>query len=304
MISVIDHFSEDLPPACEATSQEAWAVLDALLSKFGSRNDLGERSTRVLRAGLRFFGPTAKPVVTSVLGRMSLSFEATGYASYVWIAGKIISSFSEDDSTDMHAAVLDAFERSTSKVIALLQVKRLSEIPDGEFRRPFCLTYLICATRNIVLEDYLHMVLELFQRRPDILLESPAFPSAIRIAVASLVLIHSEVIFASLDIIRGIISHDALDPSVRNPPPKFPSYALAIRQVLEAEGPALLLNLLHGLVHDFPEESVSMVVTIFRMMSVLMPQTFLTWFPEAVNNVPMAASFTPAKEQLLRDVTT
>ena len=157
---------------------------------------------------------------------------------------------------------------------------------------------------TLVLEDYLHMILELFQRRPDILLESPAFPSAIRIAVASLTLVHSEIIFASLDIIRGIIGHDALDPSVRNPPPKFPAYAMAIRQVVETEGPALLLNLLNGLVHDFPEESVSLVVTIFRMLCVLMPQNFLSWFPEAVNNVPMGASFTPAKEQLLQDVTT
>ena len=148
------------------------------------------------------------------------------------------------------------------------------------------------------------MILELFQRRPDVLLESNAFPSAIRIVVASLILIHSEVIFASLDIIRGIISHDALDPSTRNPPPKFPIYALAIRQVLEIEGPALLLNLLNGLVHDFPEESVSIVVTIFRMVATLMPQNFLAWFTEAVRGVPMAASFAPAKEQLLQEVTT
>ena len=133
MIGIIDHFSEDLPPACQSSCSQAWEILNSLLSKFGSRNDLGERSTRVLRAGLRFFGPTARPVVTSVLGRMSLSFEATGYASYVWIAGKIISSFSEDDSTDMYAAVMDAYERSTSKVVALLQVQQLAEIPDGEF---------------------------------------------------------------------------------------------------------------------------------------------------------------------------
>ena len=132
MIGVIERFSEDLPPECQLSCQEGWAVLDSLLSKFSARNDLGERCTRVLRASLRFFGPVAQPVVTAILGRMSLSFEATGYASYVWIAGKIISTFSEDDSTDMYAAVLDAYERSTSKVIALLQTKQLAEIPDGE----------------------------------------------------------------------------------------------------------------------------------------------------------------------------
>ena len=83
-------------------------------------------------------------------------------------------------------------------------------------------------------------------------LDPPAFPSVIRIATASLTLIQSDVVFASLDLIRGIIGHDSLDPSLRNPPPKFPIYAASVRQVLENEGPTLLLNLLNGLVHDFP----------------------------------------------------
>ena len=131
MLAVIEPFGEALPPACQTSCQEAWAILDVLLSKFGNLNDVAERTTRVLRAGIRFFGQAVQPVVTSVLARMSLAFEATGFASYVWIAGKTIAIYSEEESQDMYAAVREVYERSTSKVVSLLQQKQLSEIPDG-----------------------------------------------------------------------------------------------------------------------------------------------------------------------------
>lgn len=284
MLSVVDTFGEELPAACMDTCQQSWSIIDTLLSKYGMQYDITERSTRVLRGGMRFFGPAALPVAPSVLSRMSIAFEATGFASYAWIAGKAISLFGEEDRPDMLIAIRDVFARSTSKVVSLLQQKGISEIPD-------------------VIEDYVHLLLYLFEKRPDVFIESPAFPTAFRIAVASLALIHSDIIFASLDLLRGIIGHDSLDPSLKNPPPKFPGYAASIRQVVNAEGTQLTARLLSGLVNDFPEETVAMVVTIFRMLAVLWPEQLLSWFPAAVNSTPMPASFGPAKEQLLNEVT-
>lgn len=147
------------------------------------------------------------------------------------------------------------------------------------------------------------MLLLLFEKRPDILIESNVFPMAIRIATMSLTLTPTEVIFAALDLMRGIIAHDCLDPAVRNLPPKFPIYAASIRQVFSSEGSQLTVNLVAGLVNDFPSETVSMVITIFRLLSVLWPQQLLTWLPNALNQVTMPASYGPAKQQLMVDVT-
>lgn len=131
-MAVVDTFGEDLPAACLGTCQETWSILDSLLSKYGAQYDIAERSTRVIRGGLRFFGSTALPVVPSILGRMSLAFEATGFASYAWIAGKAISLFGDEDSPDMRLAIKDVYERATSNMVALLQQKELRDIPDGE----------------------------------------------------------------------------------------------------------------------------------------------------------------------------
>ncbi|KAH8120311.1 ARM repeat-containing protein [Phellopilus nigrolimitatus] len=284
MFAIVETFGEVLPTACAGSCQEAWSIFDPLLSKYGTQYDIAERTTRVLRGGLKLFGSAALPVVPSLLTRMSFAFEATGFASYAWIAGRTILLFGEEDSPVMQSAIKDAYERSTSKVVSLLQQKELRDVPD-------------------VLEDYLHMVLQLFEKRPDIFFESPVFPMAIRIAIASLSLIHTEVIFASLDVLRGVVTHDSLDPSFKNPPPKFPIYAAVVRQVVNTEGPQFTTDLLNGLVNDFPEESVSIVLTIFRSLAVLWPQQLISWLPGALDRVPMAASFTPAKQQLLDDVT-
>lgn len=143
----------------------------------------------------------------------------------------------------------------------------------------------------------------MYERRPDIFFESSVFPLAIRIAIVSLSVIHSDVIYASLDLLRGIVTHDALDLSNRTRPPKFPIYEASIRRVISTEGLQLTANLLNGLVNDFPEESVSTVITIFRMLANLWPQQLLEWLPQVLDKLPMASSFTPAKQKLLEDVT-
>lgn len=131
MLAVIVTFGEELPPACLTSCQEAWAILDALLSKYGTHYDLAERATRVLRCGLKFFGKSALPIAHAVLGRMSLAFESTGFASYAWIAGKIVQLFGEEDAS-LGLGIKDAYERSTAKVIELVQQKDLRDIPDGK----------------------------------------------------------------------------------------------------------------------------------------------------------------------------
>lgn len=156
----------------------------------------------------------------------------------------------------------------------------------------------------LVLEDYLQLLLQLIQYSPDIFFENAAFPMAFRVAIAALTLIHSDIIFCSLDLIRAVVTHDALDPADNAPPPKFPSYANAIRQTINAEGLQLTGHILAGIVGDFPEESVSTVVTIFRMLAVLWSEELLVWLPQVLNQLTTPVSFAQAKHQLLTDVTT
>jgi transportin-3 len=131
MLHVIQGYGEQLPATCQNTCEEAWAIFDAFILKYGNNFDLAERTTRVLRRGLDLFGKALLPIAPSIITRMSFAFEATGFPGFLWIAGKVIGRFGYDEDPNWRGAVREIFERSTAKVVAMLQVKSPRELPDG-----------------------------------------------------------------------------------------------------------------------------------------------------------------------------
>lgn len=130
MLHVIRSFGE-LPPACQQTCEQTWQIFDSFIVKFGADPDIADRVTRVLRRGLDFFGDSALSVVPSMIARMSFSFEATGMAPYLWIPGKVISRFGNDDEPNLRNSFKEFYERSTGKLVSLLQTSTPREHADG-----------------------------------------------------------------------------------------------------------------------------------------------------------------------------
>ncbi|KAJ7487507.1 armadillo-type protein [Mycena galericulata] len=284
MLHVIQGFGEELPPACQTSCAEAWTVLNAFLAKYGGDYEMADRTTRVLRHGITLFGDAALPVVPSVVARMSFAFEATGYPSYLWIAGKVINRYGNEEDTDLRGSFQEIYERSTNSVVGLLQHKSPSDIPD-------------------VMEDYLRMLTSMVPSAPDIFFQSSAFPLAFRTSMAALTLVHTDIIFASLDLFRLILTHDCLNPQPSvAPPPKFPLYSAAIQGVVQKDGFQFLNYLLNGLVGDFPEDATSIVVSIFRAISMLWGSQLLSWLPSVLQQLPTSAAPQQAQAQFLSDV--
>jgi transportin-3 len=157
-------------------------------------------------------------------------------------------------------------------------------------------------TLCIVLEDYVQLLLQLLEMAPDIIFQSTVFPLAFRASMAALTLIHSDLVFAALDLFRNILTHDSLASSSTQPP-KFALYAVAIKAVMEKEGFEFVGYLLGGLVGDFPEDSTAVVVSIFRSIAVLFSSQLLTWLPPALQQLPTSSAPHEAKQQFLVDVT-
>lgn len=153
----------------------------------------------------------------------------------------------------------------------------------------------------IVLEDYVQLLLQLLETAPDAMLQSTAFPLAFRASMAALTLVHSDLVFATLDLFRNILTHDSLI-STSTQPAKFTVYATAIKSVVDKEGFEFVGYLLSGLVGDFPEDSTSAIVSIFRSLAVAFTSQLLTWLPPVLQQLPTSAAPNEAKEQFMIDV--
>jgi transportin-3 len=91
-----------------------------------------------LRRGLQFFPLEAlQPVIQPLMERMAGCFEETGFASYLWIIGKVASKFGPvavGPGGDALAGLLGgAFEKVTQVLAGRLAERTAVEMPDGEY---------------------------------------------------------------------------------------------------------------------------------------------------------------------------
>jgi len=284
MLYVIRTFGEELPPACQNVCVEVWAVFDALLLKYGSLYFITERCSRTLRLGLEFFGKAAKPILPTLLERLTASFEASGYSSNLWVIGKAVGAFGNENSSVIRSAYKAAYERTSVRVFAMLKSQAFTEIPD-------------------VIEDYIQMLIQMTEFTADVLFPSPSFPTSFGVVLSSLNLLQPEIVFASLDLVRNIIGHDALLPVPgMQQPATYTVYAEAIRKTVEQQGFQLVGLLLSGLITHFPEDSNNNVTTIFRILARLWPSDLVSWLPSVLEQLPTSTLPVAAKNQFFADV--
>jgi transportin-3 len=272
MLAVVQTFGEVLPDACQNACPEAWIVFDALLIKYGSVYNVADRACRVLRLGIQFFGSSSLPVIPSLLDRMASCFESSGHSSYIWIVGKAVGHFGHEEDLAFRELFKNAYERISTKLLSMLQVQPPRGMPD-------------------VMEDYVHLLLQMVDFMPDVLFLSVAFPSAFNATLACLELPSDEIVFAALDLIRNIVGHDSIHPteSAKAPPPKFPLYAQAIRQAVEESGAFAVEHLMLGLVSTFSQDTTPLVVSILVTIARLWTKDISGWIVNAISKLPPSA---------------
>ncbi|KAK0478249.1 armadillo-type protein [Armillaria novae-zelandiae] len=276
MLYVIQSFGEDLPAACQNTCEQTWA--------YGTEYEVAERTNRVLRHGITFYGQAARPVAVSVLTKMSYMFDTSQVSSYLWIGGKIVEGFGASGDNAIQAACREIYERSTQRMIILLQTKQATEIPD-------------------VLEDYVHLMRHILQHTPDVFFQSPAFPMVMEASMAALTVVYDSIVDVALDLFHDILTHQCLSPSPTTPSPQRAVYATAIQGVLQKEGYQLVGHLLDGLVGDFYEEMTNSVVSIFRSTAYLLPSELLSWLTPILQQIPTTKVPAEIKTEFISEIT-
>lgn len=147
------------------------------------------------------------------------------------------------------------------------------------------------------------MLLQFVTLMPETLFTSTAFPLAFRCAMAGLTVVHSDIIFASLDFFRSILTHDCMEPVTAATPSKFTVWSSSVRDAMNKEGFQFVGCILNGLAGEFPEDAAATVVSIFRALVHMWPNQLLTWLPPVLEQLPVTTVPNDAKTQFLQEVT-
>ncbi|KIR32111.1 transportin-3 [Cryptococcus deuterogattii MMRL2647] len=221
------------PSSCHPTAGRVYAILDVLLENFGAEVLVGSRVGAEGEDGDRSGGTRGGGgLVSQLIKRMQTSFEETGYASYLWIMGKIVDRFSDMILSSTSGGETEAagrmvgellgrgFESVTTSLGRLLERKVAVEIPDA----------------------------------------SPLLPLALSHTLQALTCPATSIILTSVDVLALLSSHLSLSPSPsaastsssRASTPKNPS---AVRPIFAQYARPTLSLLLKGLIADFPDEA-------------------------------------------------
>ncbi|KAM0745613.1 ARM repeat-containing protein [Meredithblackwellia eburnea MCA 4105] len=263
LLSVVDRFPDGLPDSCKGTCVQVWSVLEQFLVKFARADSrVPEKVCVVVRRGLALFDDEAFEVAPRILDTLVNAFEVEPVSSYLWIVGKMVGIFARRAEPAYEASMSNAVQRATAKVVAMLQVTEPSRIAD-------------------ILDDYSHLILDLIEYHPDILLSSPSFGATFQILLSSTTLLSPVIVLSALDNIRAVIGHESLVSATAFPA----AFGQAIRGVVDAAGGLLVQVLMQSLV-DGVEDASTTVLTIFRMLAVQFPQVLVAHVGPTVEGLP------------------
>jgi len=246
------------------------------MQSYGNRFFITERVSRVLRFGLHFFGTSALSVIPAVLTRITLSFGETGFSSCLWIAGKIVQQHGDANDASVQTAIQSMFSDTSSAVSKILQSGSPNDFPD-------------------VIEDYLQLSQAMLDYSPQSFYASAGFETTILTCLVAMTMIHSDIVFASLDLIRTILSSDVFNDPRGSASPN----SMRVREILTTLGFQLVGTLLTGLTGNFPEEAISVVTLIFQQTAILWPSEMLNWLPTVLISIPPSSCPQEAKSEFL-----
>ncbi|KAK8864138.1 hypothetical protein IAR55_001384 [Kwoniella newhampshirensis] len=269
---------DPVPQSCFATCSAVYSIIDTLLERYAKLYYISERVGSVLRRGLTFFPNAAlEPVVQPVLERMALAFDQTGYASYLWITGKVTSKFGDAarnvGGETLGRLLLTSFESVTTAMAKLLQNKVALEIPD-------------------VMDDYVHLVMAYLNSIPDLTLSSSLLHLAVSHTLAALTCPAPETILISIDTLAMLSKH-LVQPQHHN----------QLQPIFAQYGKVILVLIIGGVVQGFPEDALDQVQEILQTTAATLPPDVVEgWVAEAVQGFPGHAVPVSEKQAFLQDV--
>lgn len=253
---------DPVPESCYRTAATVYGILDGLLVRYARLYYISERVASILRRGITFFPEQAlEPILQPVMERMAISFQQTGYASYLWITGKMATKFgsaaSKPGGEGLASLIVGAFESVTLSLSKMLEVKTALEIAD-------------------VMDDYVHCFEAYILALPDRTLSSAAVTPAISHTLAALTCPSPQTIVVCLYVLHLVsqrMQHTQYMPLLQ---PIFGQYSKVILKLVLA-----------GIVEGYPDDAFDQTpLILYATLTSVSPNEAIALTTESLAAIP------------------
>ncbi|WAQ90635.1 hypothetical protein PtA15_13A34 [Puccinia triticina] len=183
------------------------------------------------------------------------------------------------------------------------------------------------STISDVIDDYIHLLSSLMDYQDQILISLNCFHQSFPLVLTCLEFFDPEPIFTSLNYIREILGHSSLElqaaassssgaggkpgsatsnaapgsnqVSIPVAPAGYNLLAQSINQLVTQNGYLTSDVLLKRTLTDFPEDCLSTVIILFRLLADFYPTQLASWVPSVIERLPPKVATIPDKEKFL-----
>ncbi|KZP00791.1 ARM repeat-containing protein, partial [Calocera viscosa TUFC12733] len=287
LIKVMIGFGELFPTDCLGTPGRVWPIFDAFLARYGTTFFISERVTSVIRRAIQNWpADSCRPLAAGVAARMCQCFQESGFSGYVWISGKLLDRYFAGGDAQLHATFATMFDRETHKMVELFTEHQ---------NRPDAM--------QDVIDDYVHLLMQIAEQMPDSLYLSPSFPLIFQIILSGLKISNVDLNHVTLSFVLNVLNNPGLLNAALEPTLHPPAYVTSIRTVVETYAPQLLSALLGGMMDHYVEDCIDLVVEITHVMAKLWQGQLLTWLEPTLAQLPDNLVLPEAKVAFFNDMT-
>jgi transportin-3 len=154
-----------------------------------------------------------------------------------------------------------------------------------------------------VIDDYVHLLMQVAEQMPDSLYLSPTFPLVFQIILAGLSISNVDLNHTTLSFVLNVLNNPGLLGAALEPGVQPPAYVTAIRATVEGSAPQLLSTLLGGMMDHYVEDCIDLVVDIVHCMAKLWQRQLLGWLEPVLGQIPDKLVLPEAKVAFFNEMT-
>lgn len=252
--------------------QEVFPILSTVLENFITFTPICERVCRCWRFMVISYRTAMTPFLADMANKLAHGFAVSKQGCFLWVTGAILREFSEDrEHVDDHItdSIYVFFESQATNVLRVMSDLPPAELPD-------------------VIEDFFRLLVDALLYFPQRLIPSALLSPLLQAAISALALEQREPLSAVLHYLRDLLTYGGPNPaqSWYYSSELAPQMQQIVKQLLLAQGGALVKQVMAGMMITFPRDCFADGSGVLLGMFELLPTQTTEWVGQTIQMLP------------------